>query len=117
MITVMILSPLGNIRLEQMESVLQQKERSGQLQTNRGQTIAAESQKEIIARKVAAYILDKAQALETELDVKVTVADGEIPVPESVRLTGMISPYARAQLQKIIAQDLGIPKEHQIWIG
>ena len=117
MITIMILSPFGDIRFEQVDAILQQSESAGEQQTDLGHLLASESQKEIIEQKVAAYILDKALELETELQVMVTIADGDLPIPESVSLSGKISPYARTRLQKMIAEDLGIPKECQVWIG
>lgn len=70
---------------------------------------------EIIKQRTQAYILDKAQALNTVLEVEVTLSDDDIPVPLKVRLKGKISPYAKGRLQATIAEDLGIEKENQIW--
>ena len=65
---------------------------------------------EIIKQRTQAYILDKAQALNTVLEVEVTLSDDDIPVPLKVRLKGKISPYAKGRLQATIAEDLGIEK-------
>ena len=45
------------------------------------------------------------------------LSQDEIPVPSTVRLQGSISPYARQSLQQWLQDDIGVPKEHQIWIG
>ena len=68
-----------------------------------------------IKSRTQAYILDKAMALELQLQVEVVLSEDEIPVPEEVRLAGKASPYAKARLQQIIKEDLGIDKEHLIW--
>lgn len=70
---------------------------------------------ELIKQRTQAYILDKAQALNTELEVEVTLSDDDIPVPVKVRLKGKASPYAKGRLQAIITEDLGIEKENQVW--
>jgi hypothetical protein len=59
--------------------------------------------------------LDKAQALNTALEVEVTLSDDEIPIPVKVRLSGKVSPYAKGRLQQIISEELGIERENQIW--
>ena len=69
----------------------------------------------IIARRTAAYISDKADALglgNVTAQVKTAPgADGETPIPDSAELTG---PYSQA-LADWIAGELGIPAERQVW--
>lgn len=69
-----------------------------------------------IKERCEAYILDKARALNVDLEVAVTVSDEDIPAPEYVYLNGNVSPNARNKLTDIISEDLGIPKEAQQWI-
>lgn len=68
-----------------------------------------------IKTRTEAYILNKAKSLNVDVRVEVTLSEDKIPVPYEVRLTGKVSPYAKSRLQAIIAQDLGIDKERQIW--
>lgn len=68
-----------------------------------------------IKSRTEAYILDKAAALNVELKVEVTLSDDDIPVPTDISLFGKVSPYAKARLQAIISEDLGIEKERQTW--
>jgi cell division protease FtsH len=70
---------------------------------------------EIIKTKTQAYVLDKADSLGLDLEVEITVDNSELPVPVSVVLTGAAAPYAKARLSNIIANDLAVPKEAQIW--
>ncbi|MBQ7415780.1 MAG: hypothetical protein IJW14_01925 [Oscillospiraceae bacterium] len=80
-----------------------------------GESMTREAMAKVIKSKTEAYILDKAVALNAELKVEVTLSKDDIPIPSAVRLSGKISPYAKAQLQAIITQDLGIEKERQLW--
>lgn len=80
-----------------------------------GKEMASEAVAEHIKAESESYILDKAQALGADLVVYVSVSNDDIPAPESVRLKGSISPYARIKLEHILEQDLGIPKEKQQW--
>lgn len=68
-----------------------------------------------IKSRSEAYILGKAKALNVELKVEVTLSDDDIPVPCDISLSGKVSPYAKARLQAIITEDLGIEKERQTW--
>lgn len=80
-----------------------------------GENLARDSMADIIKEETEAYILDKAADLHANLHVEVTV--GEDSLPMAVTLSGEASPYARRQIQAIIANDLGISKENQKWIG
>ena len=80
-----------------------------------GENLARDSMADIIKEETEAYILDKAADLHAKLHVEVTV--GEDSLPTAVTLSGEASPYARRQIQAIIANDLGIAKENQKWIG
>lgn len=69
-----------------------------------------------IKARCEAYILDKAGDMELSITVEVGVSDDEIPVPSTVRISGDISPYKKTRLKAILANDLGIAEENQIWI-
>lgn len=66
-----------------------------------------------IARELAAYIEDKAAAMDVRVRAEVTMGarDG-VPVPERVTLRGAYS----AALSDAVASELGIAKEKQTWI-
>ena len=61
--------------------------------------------------------MDKARLLGCSLEVTVSVSEAEVPVPESVQITGNISASARRELEIVLSQELGISKENQQWIG
>lgn len=80
-----------------------------------GENLASDSMAEIIKSEAEAYILDKARSLQAEVTVEVSV--NEENVPNSVTVSGAVSPYVRRQLQRILESDLGIAKENQKWTG
>ena len=82
-----------------------------------GENIAADALAELIKSNTEAYILDKAQSFGVSLSVDVTVSDDQIPVPQTVHLTGNASPYVKAQLSALLTDQLGIAKEDLIWTG
>lgn len=82
-----------------------------------GEGMATDAWSGIIKEETEAYILDKAAAYGASLEVEVTVSREDLPVPESVRIRGSISPYARGRLQQMMEDELGIKRENQLWIG
>lgn len=68
-----------------------------------------------IAKQTESYILDKASALGLDLSVEVFVGNDEIPIPESVVLSGNASPYAKIKLQDMISGELGIAEANIAW--
>ncbi len=110
-----VLSPWTKIRIDQLTDFTldlgaqaSQAVAQGQLQTN-------SALQDIIKKETQAYILDKAEALGLTLSVQVQLSQDPVPKPIAVCLEGPVSPYAKSRLQTIISQDLGIPKEQQIW--
>lgn len=112
-----VIKPVSQLNFDQLAAFAQSYEEAGESSAAMGEALANDALRELIKQETEAYILDKAGSYQAQLDVEVTVGDGEMPVPESVRISGNISPYARSRLQQILADELGIPKERQIWIG
>ncbi len=83
-----------------------------------GKRIMEDTLTSIITAQSEAYILDKAKTMEVFLTAEVaTSSEDGIPVPESVVLEGDVSMEAKQKLSQIIADELGIPKENQVWTG
>lgn len=112
-----VIKPVGNLNFDYLEAFARSYSEAGSTTAANGEAIANDALREIIKQETEAYILDKASSYQCALDVLVTVGEGNVPVPEFVRISGSISPYARGQMQKLIEEELGIPKEQQQWIG
>ena len=115
-LTLTVLHPISEIRFGDISDLTGPYTNAAHEAAERGSLLAQETMAQSIKTKTEAYILDKAKALNTLLEVEVTLTGDDVPCPKTVRLVGNISPYAKAQLQKIIAEDIGIAKENQLWI-
>lgn len=116
-IAIVMIKPFGHFKLSYLNDFLESYEASSQEAASAGAHMADEARREIIKAETEAYILDKACAYNLQLDVHVTLSDDDCPVPETVYLSGAASPYARTRMQIMIADELGIPKERQLWTG
>ena len=112
-----VISPLAKIQLSNADALWDDLSVDAAAAVAAGEEAANIELRAGIKSQTEAYILDKAASYAAELTVEVTLSDDDPPLPCAVRLTGSVSPYAKRQLQQLIAEDLGIPKEAQTWIG
>ena len=80
-----------------------------------GENMAYESAADIIKSKTQAYILDKADSMDLDISVEVTLDESTPPQPCALKITGEVSPYGKKVLSQYIEDNLDIPKEDQIW--
>lgn len=82
-----------------------------------GAQSASRAQQAIISQKCAAYILDRGAELHEDLSAEVTVENrNEALCLVSAEIRGCISQENKEILSQLIAKDLGIQKENQLWI-
>lgn len=110
-----IISPLTHVRIGSIEDWLEHSRMDAQSAVAQGEKLAQDALRQRIQEHTEAYILNKARQLGVQLQVQVTVSNDSIPTPTEVCLVGAVSPHAKAKLQQILAEDLGIPKENQLW--
>lgn len=110
-----VVSPLLSLRLDTLSQLRLSVAGEASAAAAQGEQDTLDAVGAVISERVAAYILDKAEALGAELTVTVTVSDTLWPVPESVCLAGSIAPYAKSVLSRYIADELGIDTEDQLW--
>ena len=114
--TVTVLSPVVSLSLEELPEFSAALNTGADTAVAEGKKMAEMEINAIITEQVRAYILDKATDLGADVDVEVLMpADGSNQ-PEGVVLYGNVSPYAKSQLQRFIAEEFLIPKEDQQWI-
>lgn len=112
-----VISPLVSVRIQDFTNYLDELSVDSSQCVTAGETMAESTLAGIIKTKTEAYILDKAENYGAVLYVEVNVDGSDLPVPSTVSIKGNISPFGRAQLEKIIADELGIALEDQTWIG
>ena len=111
----MLVRPVVDLDLTGLADITIRYETNALRAVEEGENRTRNALTQFITQQTQAYILDKAQALDADLKVEVTLSDDDIPVPVKVRLSGKASPYAKGRLQAIISEDLGIVKENQVW--
>ena len=114
-LAVTVISPWAKLQIMDFSTYANGLSAQAQDAVEHGQAMAYLETSSIIKSRTEAYILDKAASLGLHLEVEVTVSGSEPPQPSAVTLRGAVSPYAKQQLQQIIAKDLGIPEGSQTW--
>ena len=69
----------------------------------------------LVKENTEKYIEAKAETLGGMVQAEVTVGNGETPMPESVILTGSMTPAQAQALEDYIRDSLGIPSDRQEW--
>ena len=74
--------------------------------------------KELIVEKTSAYILAKAQALDVDCEVIITLDGGAPPLPATAVIKASIpyDPIFQREMSVFLAFDCGIPKENQSFL-
>lgn len=83
------------------------------------QTGSEEMLKSIIEEELCAYVLDKAQGLglSCTLSIRCTIGEDGVPVPDEAELHGSFSSEQRRGMEKLLSEELGIPKERQSYMN
>ena len=108
-----LIRPVSDMDLGDMEFRLPDLTENATYASNMGQTYAESQLEAIIKAETEAYILDKAQALQADVTVAVTLDGNHIPA--ALQISGQFTPRAMEELSRILETDLGIAKEDQIW--
>ena len=114
-LALVILQPLAGFDFSDITEYMENFSLKGSQMAAIGKIQGDEAYRSVIKAELESYILDKAGTLGAELEVEVTLGEGGLP--EEVILRGPISPSGKAQLVRIMEEDLAISKENQIWIG
>lgn len=117
-LTFTAIAPIAKLDLSGLSSFVSGFESDGYAASADGEKLARGAMGDIIKNETEAYIMNKAKTYRAELTVEVTLGQTDgIPVPAGVTVAGHVSPYAKAQLQQVMEEELGISKENQRWIG
>lgn len=114
-LTFTVIRPLADVNWKDLTFLTDAYSIDSQQAAQEGQKISREALRASIKARTEAYILDKADGLQADVEVVVTVSEDEIPVPTAVTVSGSISPLSKRKLSAYIADDLGINKEDQTW--
>ena len=110
------ISPLMAVRIPDFDSYIQPIFDTGWKISNDAVNASKAEMVDIIKEETRAYILEKANSRNVDIDVEVGL-DEEVLVPTEVIITGRVSPYDKALISKYILETLNIPEGQQRWIG
>lgn len=115
--TLTVLSPVITINIADLPILTTDLTDEAAAAAAAGKEMASSEMNSIIIQQTQAYILDKAADFGAALEVEVLMPQDSSSLPIGVILNGNVSPYAKTQLQRIIAEDIQITKENQQWIS
>lgn len=116
-LTVTVISPLMHMDTLHPNFFINTISADGQWAITDGEKVAGKELAACIKDETESYILDKAKEWGLQIRADVTVVDGMLPSPDSVVITGDVSPYGKKQLSQCLTDDLGIVEENQKWIS
>ena len=116
-VTITVLTPLLKDRILQFDLQIENILSDGRQAVAEGEALSAGSYTQLIKEKTQTYIENKASALGVGIRAEVTLEKDYPNAPDTVTLTGAVSPYIKKQLSKSISEALGISEENQIWIS
>ena len=114
-ITITAIAPLANISIPDISTYIGETNFDAQHYIDDGQNASYESMASIISENLESYILDVANEIGADIQAEVVLDDQLPPSPCLVKITGNVSPYAKERIKDMIAQQLGISEENQIW--
>lgn len=108
-----VLAPVSALEMPDLDSWLAGLDMDARDAVQQGEDYVALRRREGICERLEAYILDKATALGADVSVRFTLDEQDLP--RTVTLTGSYTPAQKQALARVLAEDLGIPEERQIW--
>lgn len=114
-LTVVLIQPMTGKKTLVWDTVLPNIVKTANAVTMEGIAAAENMKTELITQRLESYILSRAEAMETKIQVCISLGEDAIPI--GVHISGDVSPMNRSRLTQIIASELGIPKERQEWNG
>ncbi len=110
-----MLTPLLKIKIGDLNIYYEGITADAEVAISEGKNMAQEATNKIIKEKLEAYILDKALDYHLEIEVELTLTGSLPSSPDSVKISGNVSPYTKQMMQKFLEEEIGIPTEKQIW--
>ena len=107
------LKPLKDLQIPTLEDWTASWNAEAEAAVREGEERYAGEYGAVIRQRLEAYILDKAAALGADVSARFTLDEQDLP--RTVTLTGSCTPAQKQALARVLAEDLGIPEERQIW--
>lgn len=113
-ISVTMLYPLTEIKLEDFSDFLSDYSDSAEIYVSLGQQRAQSEKERYIKDASEAYISNMAAKFDAVVEANILLDENQ--VPSFVQIQGCITPEVKEELGRILEVDMGITKENQEWI-
>ena len=114
-LAVAIVSPWTKLNFTDFQRLFSYSEMDASHLVTEGQMIVKEELSLRIKERVQSYILDKASALNLEINTDVVLTDESPPSIDTIKITGAASPYAKQRMMQMLYKDLGVAEEYLDW--
>ena len=114
-LSLVMLSPILRIEIQDFTDFYNDISLDASDAVRNGKNIYQNEMRSVIKEELETYILDKASALQLDVDVDVILSDELPPEPTSIRISGNTSPYNKQMFQVFLSDEIGVSKENQIW--
>ena len=112
---VTIIAPLKQLDLQNINDSIEYIQTDSKRISGQGRQMTEQAISDNISDRVQAYILDKAASYGASITVEIIMDQKDPCIPLSAEIHGTVSPFCKAQLQRIIEEDIGIKRENQQW--
>lgn len=110
-----LISPFKNLYRADLQSYCSEISSDAESIADIGKEYTKAELSKSIEANLTAYILDKASAMNMDLECQVLLSDDAIPMPKGLKIRGNASPYAKEQFIHTLSHDLGIGEEEIRW--
>lgn len=114
-VSLAVIRPIAGLDISAFQPQISAFSDSAEQIVSAAQEDSAQQQRNVIKEQAEAYVYNKATALGSKVSVCISLCDSPPYQPESIEISGQLSPFAKSQLSTIIQTDLGIPSEAQKW--
>ena len=114
-LTLVMLNPILKVEIQDFLNCCDDITLDASIAVDKGKNIAQTEMRSIIKENLEAYILDKASALQLDVDVDIMLSEDMPPAPNTITIQGNVSPYSKQVLQSFLTNEIGLSKEQQIW--
>ena len=111
-----LIRPLLSLSIPELSQLGSSYQTQAEAAAAQGENIRIRSIASIIRQECEAYILKEARAIGAEVEVEFELDTAYPPAPSAVTVRGVFDADIEATLSRLLADELGIPKEHQTWI-
>ncbi len=112
-VAICIISPWKDFSLQDLEVYNPLMTQQADAYVETGKQLTKNQIDAIITEKTEAYILEKANALHVQVEVRVELSEEGIPLRSVI--TGKLSQEDKYQLSAFLLEEIGIQREMQIW--